>query len=104
MCLVTKLCLNLCNPMDCSSPGSSVHEDSPGKNTGVGCHALLQGIFPTQESAFIKVAYFKFNFTLSQEFHWKVRGIYQDLFYLSGDEPKLSPIAPGKCQELCSTS
>ena len=28
--------------------GSSVHGDSPGKNTGVGCHALLQGIFPTQ--------------------------------------------------------
>ena len=24
--------------------------DSPGKNTGAGCHALLQGIFPTQES------------------------------------------------------
>ena len=24
--------------------------DSPGKNTGVGCHALLQGIFPTQGS------------------------------------------------------
>ena len=24
--------------------------DSPGKNTGVGCHALLQGIFPTQWS------------------------------------------------------
>ena len=32
----------------CSPPGSSVHEDSPGKNTGVSCHALLQGIFPTQ--------------------------------------------------------
>ena len=31
-------------------PGSSVHEDSPGKNTGVGCHSLLQGIFPTQGS------------------------------------------------------
>ena len=28
--------------------GFSVHEDSPGKNTGVGCHALLQEIFPTQ--------------------------------------------------------
>ena len=27
-----------------------VHEDSPGKNTGEGCHALLQGIFPTQVS------------------------------------------------------
>ena len=33
---------------DCSLPGSSVHGDSPGKNTGMGCHALLQGIFPTQ--------------------------------------------------------
>ena len=29
--------------MDCSPPGSSVHGDSPGKNTGVGCHVLLQG-------------------------------------------------------------
>ena len=40
----------LCNPMDCSPPVSSVHGDSPDKNTGVGCHALLQGIFPTQGS------------------------------------------------------
>jgi len=36
--------------MGCSEPGSSVHEDSPDKNTAVGCHALLQGIFPTQGS------------------------------------------------------
>ena len=36
--------------MDCSLPGFSVHADSPGKNTGVGCPALLQGIFPTQKS------------------------------------------------------
>ena len=35
-------------PTDCSPPGSLVHGASPGKNTGVGCHALLQGIFPTQ--------------------------------------------------------
>ena len=41
-------CLTLCDPMDCSPPGSSGHGDCPGKNTGVGCHALLQGIFPTQ--------------------------------------------------------
>ena len=46
--LVTQSCLTLCNPMDCSPPGSSVHGDSPGKNTGVGCYALLQRIFPTQ--------------------------------------------------------
>ena len=32
--------------MDCRPPGSSVHGDSAGKNTRVGCHALLQGIFP----------------------------------------------------------
>jgi len=41
-------CPTLCYPIDCSPPGSSVHGGSPGKNTGVGCHALLQGIFPTQ--------------------------------------------------------
>ena len=48
LCLVTQSCPTLCYPMDCSPPGSSVHGDSPGKNTGVGGHALLQGIFPTQ--------------------------------------------------------
>ena len=35
---------------NCSLPRSCVHGDSRGKNTEVGCHALLQGIFPTQES------------------------------------------------------
>ena len=50
LCWVTQLCQTLCDPMDCSPQGSSVHGDSPGKNTGVGCHALLQGIFPTQGS------------------------------------------------------
>ena len=33
-----------------SPPGFPVDGDSPGKNTGVSCHALLQGIFPTQGS------------------------------------------------------
>ena len=37
-----------CDPMDCSPPGFSVHGESPGKNTGVDCHTLFQGIFPTQ--------------------------------------------------------
>ena len=52
MCVSAKLlqsCPTLCDTMDCSSH-ASVHGDSPGKNTGVGCHALLQGIFLTQES------------------------------------------------------
>ena len=46
--LTVRLCPTLCDPMDCSSPDSSVHGDSPGRNIGGGCHALLQGIFPTQ--------------------------------------------------------
>ena len=49
-CAKLEWCLTLCDPMDCSLPGSSVYGDSPGQNTGVGCHALLQGIFPTQQS------------------------------------------------------
>ena len=36
---------NSLQPLDCNLPGTSVHGDSPGKNTGVGCHSLLQGIF-----------------------------------------------------------
>ena len=47
LCLVAQLCPILCDPVDL--PGSSVPGDSPGKNTGVGCHSLLQGVFPTQE-------------------------------------------------------
>ena len=39
-------CPTLCDRMDCSLLGFSVR-DSPGKITGMGCHALLQGIFPT---------------------------------------------------------
>ena len=41
--LVAQSCLTLCNSMDSSMPGSSVHGNSLGKNNGVGCHVLLQG-------------------------------------------------------------
>ena len=52
------LCMHTCSVVSnslwphglCSPPVSSVHGDSPGKNTRVGCHVLLQGIFSTQES------------------------------------------------------
>ena len=36
--------------MDYSTPGSSVHGNSPGKSTGMSCHALLRGLFLTQGS------------------------------------------------------
>ena len=41
--LVAQLCVTLCGPIICMC-------NSPGKNTGVGCHSLLQGIFPIQGS------------------------------------------------------
>ena len=45
---VAQSCPTHCDLMDCSLPGSSVHGILPGKNTGVGCQFLFQGIFPTQ--------------------------------------------------------
>ena len=50
--LVAQLCLTLCDPMDCSPPG---------KNTGVGCHFIFQGIFLTQGS----------NWCLLHLLHWQ---------------------------------
>ena len=41
---VAQLCPTLCDPMDCSLPGSSNPWDFPSKSTGVGCHCLLLGI------------------------------------------------------------
>ena len=40
LCLVSQLCPTLCDPMDCSPPGSSIHVDRPGRNAGVGCHEI----------------------------------------------------------------
>ena len=69
----------ICNPVDYSPPGSSVHGDSPGKNTGVGCHALLQGIFPTQ-------------------------GLNQNLLYLLRWQLGSLPLVPpGKLYKWCKT-
>ena len=44
---VIQLCLSLCNPVNCSPP-RLLCGDSPGKNSGVGYHAILQEIFPPQ--------------------------------------------------------
>ena len=43
-------CLTLCDPIDDSPPGSPHPWDSPGKNTGVGCHFLLQCMKVKSES------------------------------------------------------
>ena len=47
-CLTIQSCPTVCDPVACGPQGFSIHGDSPGKITGVGCHALLQGSFPTQ--------------------------------------------------------
>ena len=44
VCSVAQSCPTVCDAMDCSPPGSSIHGDSLGKNTGVGGHALLEGL------------------------------------------------------------
>ena len=59
-CSLTQSCPTLCDHVDCSPPGSNVHRIS-GKNTGVACHFLLQGIFPTQGS----------NLILLHLLHWQ---------------------------------
>ena len=48
LCLATQVHPTPCDPMNFSPPGASVQGGSPGKNTGVGCHALLWGIDRTQ--------------------------------------------------------
>ena len=65
--LVTQSCRTLCNPMDYSLPGFSVHGDFPDKNTAVGCHFLLPGIFPTQGS---NLGLLHCRQILYQQSHW----------------------------------
>ena len=55
-------CFTFCDPRNCSLPGSTVDGIFPGKNTEVGCHFLLQGIFPNQRS----------NVCLLCLLHWQV--------------------------------
>ena len=43
-------CPILCDLTDCCPPSSSVHKDSPDKNTEVGCHTLLQRMLLTHGS------------------------------------------------------
>ena len=56
-----QLCPTLCGPVDVQPTSFFGPWDSPGKNTGVGYHAILQGIFPTQG----------LNPSLSSLLHWQ---------------------------------
>ena len=64
--------------MDCSPPGSSVHGYSPGQNTRVGSHALLQGIFPTQGSNLGLLHYRQITYHLSHQVSSKMTKVGLD--------------------------
>ena len=100
---VVQSCPALCSPVDYSPP-----DFSPGKNTGVDCHSLLQGIFPTQESnpdllhcrqipyhlSYREViCSYHFNNFGEISYYWKI---------LSLRHVYLVPICPGWCQMLLS--
>ena len=70
-------CPTLCDPIHCSPPGSPCPWDSPGKNTGVGCHFLLQCMKVKSESEVAQSCP-----TLSDPMDWSlpgssVHGIFQ---------------------------
>ena len=50
LCSVPSVVSNSLQPYGPQTTRLLCPRDSPGKNTRVGCHAILQGIFPTQES------------------------------------------------------
>ena len=49
-CSVTQSCLTLCNPVDYSPPGSSVHGISQARILQWAAISFSRGLFPTQES------------------------------------------------------
>ena len=102
VCLFAQSCLTFCDPMNCSPRDSSVHGDSLGKNTGIGFHAILQGIFPTKGSNPSHIAGRFFNrwatrevpfrlFNIGQKKHISVSQIY--LFCVISQLPCLCSIA-----------
>ena len=65
--LVAQLCLTLCETMDCSPARLLSPWDSPGKNTGVGCHFLPWGNFLTQGLNSCLLHYRQMLYCLSQQ-------------------------------------
>ena len=85
LCLVTRSCLTLCDPLDCSPQVASVHDVSQARMLDclrLGCHFLLQGIFRTPKD-------WTCVSCLLHLLHWKVNSSYMELL--------LTPVSlPGK--------
>ena len=87
-----QLCLTLCNPMDCSPSGSSLHGIFQARILKQRCHFLLQGIFPTQG----------LNPRLLSLLHWQADSL--PLHHLGSPFPLsrlgISKGFPGSCQPV----
>ena len=88
-CWVTSVMSNFLQPYGSQSPSLLCPWDSPGKNTGVGCHALLHGIFPTQG----------LNQYLLHLFHWQA----VSLPLVPPGKPLLPAAAAAKSLQSCPT-
>ena len=69
VCSVTQLCLTLLQPHGLQPARLLCSWDSPGKNTGVDCHFLLQGIFPTLglNSCLLRLLHWQADFFFTTE-------------------------------------
>ena len=85
-------CPTLCDPVDCSPPGSSVHGILQSKNTGVGCHALLQEIFQTQGK----------NPCLLHLLYWQAGSWFTVMAYSQFPSSSPSPESPASPGSGCS--
>ena len=68
--------------MDCSPPGSSVHGDSLGKNTGVGCHASSRGSSPPRDGTRISCVSCFDRRVLTTSATWKPTRILKYKYFL----------------------
>ena len=92
-------CLTLCDSVDCSPSGFSVHVNSPGKNTGMCCHAFFQRIFQRSNPCLLGLLYrqvgcFVFFFYTSAT--WEAHGNDNDLKYLDHQIVRIKWVNPYK--------
>ena len=88
---VTQLCLTLCDPPGLQSTKLLCPWDFPGKNTGVGCHFLLQGIFPTQglNLCLLRLLHQQANSLPLHHLYYKAT-VTRKMRYWSGNRPGFS--------------
>ena len=85
VCLVAQLCLTICNPVDCSPPGSSVYGDSPGKNIGWVAMPSRGSSQPRDQTQVSRIASGFFTNSATREAHSYMFSLFSALFYYSNN-------------------